>query len=499
VHPARPLLVGAVIALFTACTGGGSSEPSIPSFAAARCPRDVDIQLLVRHSCGYLTVRQDRSGSDGRTLALFVVRIPPPDERPRPDPILVLGDDIGAIPDYGGHQAEAARMHRVVYILEQRGVGHSRPELSCPEVDRESTRGLVEPSGDSFIRSRLVAAVRECRSRLMSLGIEPRDFDLPAMAADVEDLRRALRIASWDLAAYGSLSRLALEVIREHPEHVRAVYLDSPQFPQLDEPTEVALGAGFMLNELFRACHADASCRSSHPSLRQTWALAIRGLAANPIEAHTSVGDVLIDTGSFVRAIQADLSEDTAELSRFPGLVADASHRRMQLEVTTALATHGSLCVGYRFRCAAHFSTGVYLTVLCRDEAPFVDPAALQAAVSGTAGLAEAFGTNPYLSACPAWNVAPGPSSIHSPVEASVPVLMLSGQFDPFSPPRLVAQYMGSLANSFVIDVPGLSHNPILGSGCQIGIRDSWIERPLSPPNGTDCLRGVKLEFAPRQ
>jgi pimeloyl-ACP methyl ester carboxylesterase len=489
--------VSAIIALLTACTGASSSASSVPSFAAARCPEDVEIQLLVRHSCGHLTVRQDRGGSDGRTLTLFVVRIPPPDERPRPDPILILGDNIGAIPEYGGHQGEAARMHRVVYILEQRGVGHSRPELSCPEVDRVSAEGLAERSDDPSIRPRLLAAVRACRARLISSGVAPQDFDLGAMAADVEDLRRALGIASWDLAAYGSLSRLALEVIREHPEHVRAAYLDSPQFPQLDEATEAVSGTGYMLDRLIEACQADASCRVSYPNLRQAWAAAIAKLAADPIEAHTPLADVLVDPGSFVRGVQADLSENTAELSRFPALVVDTSHRRLSSEVTTTLATHGSLCVGFRFHCSEHFSTGAYLSVLCRDEAPFVDPSAPPAVAPGIPGLTEAFAANPYLMACPAWHVPPAPSPIHSSVKASVPVLMVVGHFDPYSPAQLINELGGALVNSFLIEVPAQSHVPLLGSGCQIRIRDRWLDHPASPPTGTDCLGELKLHFGP--
>jgi pimeloyl-ACP methyl ester carboxylesterase len=430
-------------------------------------------------------------------LRLFVVRFLPPDERPRPDPVLIVGGDIGALPDYGGLQAEAARLHRVVYVLEQRGVGHSRPELSCPEVDRVSSQGLVEPTNDPALRRRFMAAVGECRSRLAADGIEPQDFDLAAMAADVEDLRRALRISSWNLAAYGSMSRLALEVIREYPDQVRAAYLDSPQFPQLDEPTQVVLGTGFTLNELFHWCRVNASCRSRYPDLRRVWTSAIANLMADPIEAHTEVGNVLVDAGSLVRGLQADLSEDTGELSRFPVPLAEARNGHADFEVATTLATHGSLCVGFRFRCGPHFSTGVYLTVLCRDQMPFVDPLTLRRATVRLPGLAEAFGTNPYLAACSAWNVPPAPPAIHSPVNASVPVLMVSGQFDPFSPPRLTRELGESLQNSFPIEVAGLSHAPLLGSGCQIEVRDRWMEHPSSPPTRTDCLQRRKLEFTP--
>jgi pimeloyl-ACP methyl ester carboxylesterase len=428
------------------------------------------------------------------------VQIPPPDERPRPHSVLILGGEIGAFPDYGKLQAEAARLHRVVYVLDQRGTGHSSPELTCPEVDRVSTEGLVEPSGDPSLRRRLLTAVADCRSRLVAGGIDPSDFDLTAMAADVEDLRQALGLSSWNLAAYGSWSRLAFEVIREHADHVRAAYLDSPQLPQVDEPTEAVLGTRIVLNELFAACHAEKACRTAYPHLRHRWKDAIARLQAHPIEAHTRFGDMLVDAGSLVRAIQARLGEDDAELPRFPALITEANRGRVDIEVSTTLATHGSLCTGYRFGCFPHFSTGVYLSVLCRDEAPFVDASALRRAARGLPGLREGLGTSPYLAACSVWKVASAAPRLHAPVNATVPVLMMSGQFDPFSPPRLTSELGRSLVNSFAIEVPGLNHNPFQYIGCQVRIRDAWLERPSSPPTGTSCLRRPSLAFTmPRQ
>lgn len=469
----------------------------MPAFTLVECPEDVQIQLLVRHVCGYLTVPEDRSQPHGSTVRLFVVKIPPPDQRPRHDPVLILGGEIGAVPGYGKLQAEAARLHRVVYILEERGTGHSSPGLACPEMDRVSTEGLMALTGDPSLRGRFLAAVAECRSRLLADGIDPSDFDLTAMATDVENLRRALGVASWNLATYGSWSRLALEVIREYPDHVRAAYLDSPQFPQLDEPTEVAFGMRLVLGQLFAACRAQESCRAAYPGLRQQWREAITRLDAHPIVSHTRVGDVLIDGGTFVRGVGAVL-EDDAELPRFPALIAGALHHRIDIDIATTLGSQGSLCAGYRFDCLPHFSAGVYLSVLCKDEAPFMDPSGLRRATARVPGLYAALGTNPYLAACPAWQVRPAAPTVHAPVDASVPVLTVSGQFDPFSPASLTRRFGRSLITSFPIEVPALSHNPLERSGCQVQIRDAWLERPLSPPGGASCLRRLTVEFATR-
>lgn len=493
----KRITIAALLTLAAACTGGRPSESTGPAFTVVACPQDVQVQLLVRHTCGYLTVPEDRSQPQGRRVRLFVVKIPPPDQRPRPDPVLILGGEIGAVPEYGKLQGEAAHLHRTVYILDERGTGHSLPGLACPKIDHVSAEGLVEPTGDPSLRHALLAVVAECRSGLLASGIDPSDFDLTAMAADVEDLRRVLRVPSWNLATYGTWSRLTLEVIREHPEHVRAAYLVSPQFPQLDEPTEAVTGIRLMLGRLFAACRAQPSCRVAYPRLRHRWSEAVRTLDGHPVEAHTQTADVFVDGGAFVRGVEAVL-EDPDELPRFPAIISAARRGRIDIDITRALASRGSLCAGYRYDCLPHFSAGVYLSVLCMDEAPFMSPYALRRAIARGPSLETALGANPYLAACSAWSVPPAASTVHTPVKTSVPVLTLSGRFDPFSPPSLTRRFAQSLATSFPIELPASPTSPAQNIGCQLRIRLSWLERPSSPPSGKGCLRMLSFKFTIR-
>jgi pimeloyl-ACP methyl ester carboxylesterase len=392
-------------------------------------------------------------------------------------------------------QAEAQRLHRVVYILDQGGTGHSRPLLSCPELERVSTDGLTRTTGDPSVRQDLLEAVSQCRARLQASGVDPSDFDLTAMAADVEDLRRALGLASWNLAAYGTWSRLALEVIREYPDHVRATYLDSPQFPQLSEPTETALGTRLVLDELFSACRAQASCRTRYPGLRSQWRTAITRLDARPVEAQTPIGRVLVDGGAFVRGMVAVL-EDDAELARFPELIASASRRHVDVDIATTLISQGSLCAGYRFDCLPHFSAGVYLSVLCStDQAAFADPADWNDVGPRIPGVARTLETNPYVSACSAWKVPREAATVRAPGAGSVPVLLVSGEFDSFSPPALTRR-LAHFKTSFPITVPGEIHNPLERNDCRTTrIRDQWLDHPSAPPSGISCPSGPELEF----
>src|SRR4029453_12801412 len=104
------------------------------------------------------------------------------------------------------------------------------------------------------VRADLQSAVEACHGRLTGQGIDLSAYNLGEIAADSEDVRRALRIPRWNISAYGSASRIALEIVRRFPGHIRAMWLDTPQFPQRDEGTLGILGTQSALRQIFADC-----------------------------------------------------------------------------------------------------------------------------------------------------------------------------------------------------------------------------------------------------
>ncbi len=133
-----------------------------PTFEKVACPADVTDEIIYVATCGYLHVLEDRSKPDGRTIELFVIRIEPPGGTATPDPILVLtnlGERIG----YAGVSATGQRTHRVTYVLDTRGVGHSEPSLDCPEVLAAGPALVGLRLGDTDHRVALAATAQGMR------------------------------------------------------------------------------------------------------------------------------------------------------------------------------------------------------------------------------------------------------------------------------------------------------------------------------------------------
>jgi pimeloyl-ACP methyl ester carboxylesterase len=211
-----------------------------------------------------------------------------------------------------------------------------------------------------------------------------------------------------------------------------------------------------------------------------------------------NVVSLLVDGGAFVRAIRGMLAgqEDGFDLTRVPAAIAAAARGQVADEVARTLARGGALCAGYVQLCHGHFSLGQFLSVLCQDQAPFVDPASLSQMPGTLPGLQDTYGSNPFLPTCPEWNVKPAGSAVHAAETSDIPTLLITGRFDPWSPPTIARELGASLPRAFFVEVPNWGFNAPGDIECVIDIRDAWVNDPTSLPPTTSCLHGLMVRFA---
>ncbi len=127
--------MSAALMLFAAACGShdsGSGNSVQPSYAEAACPDPVypGIVLGPDYTCGYLTVPENRSKSDGRSIRLAVATWRATAPNPKPDPIVFLtGGPGGSGLAEGPGVAREWHRDRDVIFLDQRGELQSEPFL----------------------------------------------------------------------------------------------------------------------------------------------------------------------------------------------------------------------------------------------------------------------------------------------------------------------------------------------------------------------------------
>ena len=488
-----------------------ATSASPADFAETECPADVASVVVGEVTCGFLTVPEDRT-APGRDVRLFVTRIEPP-EVLHDDPMFVAGTDLANLPNYGGVAPLAQRVGREVIIMDTRGVGHSEPSLACPEVDAVRETALATATDDAATRTVFLDAVGACHDRLAADGVDLAAYHLSAMATDAEDLRVALEIDEWNVITYGTASRIAFEMLRQAPGHLRSVLLDSPEVPGTD-PRALAVDATRAgLSDVLAACAADTACATAFPDAETLMDRALAELADQPVTlsmeaAGQEPAQVLLDDALLLRLLRGMVSDGGSSGSfmrpaAVPAVLDGAVAGRLDgLATTLATTVAGSptYCLGYQPKCLPQHrvSVGTAYSVLCNDVAPLHDRAdAVRDVAADEPGWAAAYGDNPSLDVCEAWPVATGGGSSHdvdSPVRTDVPVLALVGAFASYTTEALVRDALAGMPSATVVVDPAGGHN-VMGSDCLVSIRGSWLDDLDLTASEQDCLAGQTTDW----
>lgn len=248
-----------------------AGEPGPAAYTAAACPSPLvegrpELDLGPEFECGYLTVAEDRSTPDGRTIRLAVARAPATSPTPRPDPIVYLvgGPGNSGLLSAPGLLTAGWNTDRDVIVIEQRGTLKAEPLLSCPELDAHLDIAVaLAPTGPDAMAGES-AAVTACRDRLVAEGWDLAAYDSTQNAADVADLRVAMGIDEWNVYGVSYGTDLALQTLRPPRSPSSSYPASSSQLPDhlngATQPRHAVLmserTAKAVVEEMFRRQHA---------------------------------------------------------------------------------------------------------------------------------------------------------------------------------------------------------------------------------------------------
>ena len=487
---------------------GGDSEASFePTLEWGGCPGDVEVTFLSRHECGTLTVLEDRDEPDGRTVELPVVKVWPVGVEPGPGIHTGLSGNIGdPFALTGGIATGATRLGAIAVNMEIRGAGpHSTPSLRCPETDELATQAAGRLTGDTDFTAAFVASIEACAERLRATGIDPADYDISAIVADLDDLRRALDLDRWWLlGTQGTMSRATFE-------YLRAIRIESkaPTSIRRGSPTSTTSPAASTApGPPWPNCSPPAPPTPPATTPSPTWTEpgSKHSTSSGETPLHgtfeTATGetiDVVVDAPKLLRAARFALGGDgPTNAGQLPATIAAAADGEATPWLLATIAQDPIFCAGYRPFCIGQdgFSLGGYLTAFCRDQAPFIDDDALNAAVADDPVYEAVFVHSPYRQACEAWDVPAADPAIAQPVDTDAPLLMLPGQFDSFSPPAVAKAHTAPLPMAWTIPVPGQTHNTLGFAECAITARNQWAQEPTVPPDEDACRSASPLAFS---
>lgn len=468
-----------LVALAALVAGTARAEPR---FDPGPCPPSVGTVTGVR--CGSLTVPERRTRPNGRSVRLAVAIVAAPAARPGAEPLLYVtgGPGLASLPNVARFLAQPIVTDRDLVLVDLRGTGSSEPSLACPEVDDRVLLGAT--AGDRVARGRDLDAVRACRRRLRIAGVDLRAYDYTEMAADLADLRRALGVPRWSVYGISNGGRLALELVRRHPDGIRSLVLDAALPPQGNFYLELWPHAQRAFDTLFAACAGDATCAHAHPDLAARFRALVERLNASPVSATvpdpvsgrpvTLVFDDARALGTLRNALY-----DTDLIPLIPTLL-DALADGTGFELVASAIVE-------RLDGPDTFSLGQQMSDNCREEQAFVPRRAAVRQARQLPQLAAAILDRTDADRCRVWHVGRADPLVNRPVRSDVPALLLVGGLDPVHPRESSEAIARFLGDARLVELPGLGHGTVDAHPCPRRLMQAFLADPAAPLD-TSCV-----------
>jgi pimeloyl-ACP methyl ester carboxylesterase len=489
------------LAAFLLILAGSALAAPVPRLERERCtfkpPRGDRVECFV------LVVLENREQPEGREVRLKVAVLKAK-RSATAEPMFYLSGGPGDAPLVASspgadalaegdwwNETAIIRRKRDVVILSQRGAGGTTPNLDCfdprtSEPAKARRRAVTEEQErDILIR---------CRSGLDRRKIDLSMYTTPALADDAADLAAAMGVARINIYGVSYGTRWGLEVMRRHPNLVRAAVLDGVYPPQVNGEQNEPEIVRRAFEQLYTDCANDALCRERHPFVRADVEGTIENAQDKQIDLTLQLDDgpqsVRMDGVKILMVLLHMMREGEAAL--IPETV--AAIQKKDLRLLKMFAEDLESNDGGLLEQNAQQFDGLYNSIECRETWASVDRAARRKMIdqNGVYGLNARTSKSPAF--CPVWRVAAAPASERQPVKAATPTLLLSGTFDWLTPPawgRDAARYLPA-SRHVVFRAQG--HGVVVQDPCAARLRDAFIEEP-DPKRGLPCRADTPPNF----
>ena len=416
--------------------------------------------------CASVPVPEDRSHPQGRHISLRIALIPATAEKRATDAVTFLDGGPGgaALSDFPlvAHAFAPLLKSRDILLIDQRGTGQSNA-FECPS------------STETDVRKRVSACAAH-----VSTYADPQFYTTLDATADLDDVRAKLGYPTLTLIGVSYGTRVAQIYARDYPRSVRAIVLDSPVPNTLTLGSEHALNLDASLQARFAICVSDRRCRDRFGDPRRMLQSLLEQLDAHPLDVtvddpvtHATRSEHLTRAGLAQHVRFYAYSPQTAAL--LPLTLDEARAGRYQALLGQLLLVQGDL--------STRLDGPMELSVLCSEDAPLLQNRPEDAqTILGPAFVQQA------QAACAVWPHAPMPKDFHAPLTGSVPTLLLSGEFDPVTPPRYAHEIAHHLTQASVLVLPGQGHS-VMGIGCAPDVVERFVSHASLVNLEAECLQ----------
>ncbi|MEO5559916.1 MAG: alpha/beta hydrolase [Dokdonella sp.] len=415
--------------------------------------------------CAPFQVPENWDQPDGRRIDLKLALVRGAEQAAARDLVVLLAGGPGQAATEVWPRAAAGfgplLQHHNVLLLDQRGTGGSH-SLACKQDPTDFDAAVVSEIDLDKVRTQTRACLDE-----VSKNADPAQYTTTAAVRDLEAVRQALGAPEFDLVGVSYGTRVAQQYLRQHADGVRSLVLDSSAPNELILGSEFSIDLDAALKAQFAECTRTPACAKAFGDPYASLYRLRDALLAKPPtvtfrnpRSHAQETKPL-DVYTFATVVRmfAYSSETSAllPLAIDQALKGDYAPLLGQADLLTESLTDLT-------------GNGMQLSVICAEDADLIKDRPEDAKLI----LGDAL-IRVMRAQCEVWPRGTRPEDFHAPIASDKPVLILSGEFDPVTPPRYAEQILKGLPNGRLLFAKGQGHS-VMARGCLPKLVNTFVE-----------------------
>lgn len=469
------IVVICTTATFAAMTTVSHAQESDQNLSFKRCQikhKAVEIDA----ECATLARPENPEDPDGKSIDLFVVKLPSNASTPEADAFTVIqGGPGGSSIDMaiGFRQVlDFIRAKRDVLIVDQRGTGRSNI-LQCETPEEEEQANV-------FDRAQTIKLTQICLTK--TSHSDPRFYTTSIAVQDLDAVRKAAGYEQLTIYGVSYGTRVAQHYLRRYPESTRALIIDGVVDVGLNlAGAEIARRSQDAFDNIVKRCNETPNCSEQFGDIALKFKALRKKLKDQPIAiniAHPLSGKKIEHTVSEIDLLAAVrfMPYATESMALLPMLISAAHDGDYVPLAAHAININESL--------GADFATAMHNSVMCAEDAPYVKANATEQASNTYFGSDMIDGLS---AVCEVWPRGIMDPDFRQAFASNKPVLVLSGETDPITPPANGERAAAMFSNSKHLIVPSHGHG-VIGRGCVPFLLRDFIQNANLDEVKSDCI-----------
>ncbi|MEN2281655.1 alpha/beta fold hydrolase [Algoriphagus sp. SE2] len=442
------------------------------------------------YTFGYLELLENRQNTNSKTIKIPVYIFKSRSKNPKKDPIIytVGGPGSTTMPTSQYMNFYKYLDERDLILVEQRGNYYAKPHLDCPEW----SKAIYESNQPHFDNSKsdelFQKAAQSCKESLEQKGIDLNSYNTNEIAADINDLVNVLGIEQYNLLTISYSTKIAQVLMRDYPEKIRSVVMDSPLPLEVNYDEESVQNLLESVEKLLVDCENNVECNAAYPKIKNRFFEYLKEKTKNPLKVEVAnptngktelfylEGKDLITV--FTSASTGGIPDVPFEINKL--LNNDLTSVKEQLTYLFQEPDGGA-------------GIGMRLSVWCAEENPFNS---LEKIEQETNKYPEVKGLSPAVfdnEVCSIWGVRKVAEIENKAVQSNIPVLFINGDYDNETPVKWAKSMIPNFTNSYYFVFKGWKHTPTTnwGNQCAMILANEFFNNPREKPN-SDCFELIR-------